>query len=138
MANRRFLVLRLLLALIIALAAGPAIAQYPREGIAGIPNAAASLFAGSWQMATGGGVVYPCDGAVVITEVDDTTIHYVTSDGVATDFPLEEADGATLWLQPPQDPMIAVWTSADTFNLHLIGFDGELDWDFPFVISRCN
>ncbi len=123
----------------------PAFADFPREGVAGIPNGVSTPFEGAWQMGFPDGedvivseLVVTCDAPAVIRGDGEQAIVYRSPQGSEARFELTEFSNRTSWLPEAGESMLAVWTSADEFFSYRVdAATGKAAWDDPRVYRRC-
>ncbi len=120
-------------------------AQFPREGIADVPNGVAAPFVGAWSVgfpnvdgAINGEPIVTCAEPVRLEAGRDGTVLYHSPTGQSASFELLEFSGRTTWLPENTQSSIAVWTSQDSFLLYRTDImTGAAYWDDPRAYDRC-
>lgn len=123
----------------------PSHAQFPREGVADIPNGQPSAFAGAWAIGfpEGDGMIngdppVTCEAPVLLQPAGEQSLVYVSSTGQNVAFELTEFSGRTVWFPATGSSLIAVWTNPDEFFSYTVGLaTGRARWDDPRVYRRC-
>lgn len=132
-------------ALTIMFAAEAAIAQFPREGIAEIPNGVAPPFAGAWSVgfpelegAINDEPIVTCAEPVRLEPGRNGTLVYHSPTGPSAAFEIFEFSNRTTWMPDNAASSIAVWTSPDSFLLYRTDITtGAAFWDDPRAYRRC-
>lgn len=119
--------------------------DFPREGVADIPNGVAAPFAGTWWIGypEGEGMIngaprVDCDAPVELVPQGDANLLLRTADGTEVPFELLEFSGRTTWLPAQGESIIAVWVDADAFFTYSVDLaTGKARWQDPSVYRRC-
>ena len=119
--------------------------DFPREGIAAIPNGVVAPFAGQWSIGypEGDGMIngdpkVACSAPVELVADGDARLVYRSPTGAEVGFDLMEFSGRTSWLPEQGESIIAVWTSADEFFAYSVDMGtGKARWNDPSVYRRC-
>lgn len=124
----------------------PSHAQFPREGVAEIPNGQPSAFAGAWAIGfpEGDGMIngdppVTCEAPVLLQADGERRLVYVLPAGKEIVFELTEFSGRTVWFPASGGlSMLAVWTSPEEFFSYSVDLStGRARWDDPRVYRRC-
>jgi len=144
--NRKAPMLRqtVLAAALVSLAI-PALADFPREGVADVPNGIADPFVGTWCIGfpegegmINGDPLVTCDDPVELKAAENGDLVYVSPTGQEVTFGLEAFAGRTSWIPEYGNSALAVWTSPDAFFSHTVHLQtGKANWDDPRVYRRC-
>ncbi|WP_439815578.1 hypothetical protein [Zavarzinia sp. CC-PAN008] len=133
-----------LVGLTLAAGAGPALAEFPRQGVEGIPNGIAAPFVGHWSVGfpegdgmINGQPVADCAKPVVLREGDGGSLVYESPKGGSTRFELNAFAGRTSWIPQGGESMLAVWTTPDEFYSYTVALTGSARWNDPRVFRRC-
>ncbi|WP_127142555.1 hypothetical protein [Pelagibacterium montanilacus] len=125
--------------------AGPAQAQFPREGVAGIENGVSTTFAGKWWIGfpEGEGIivgapVVSCEDPVALAAPSAGVLVYHSPTGAQVSFEVFEFSGRTTWMPESGESILAVWTGPDEFFSYRVdAMSGSALWDDPRVYRRC-
>lgn len=135
----------ILFALLFALLAVPAHAEFPRRGVAEVPNGIPEPFAGFWSAGfpQGEGVIVSeqivsCEDPIRLSVGKGETLEYASPSGTTSIFELLEFEGRTTWLPANSPSSIAVWLSPESFYLYSVNEIGRADWDNPRLYQRCS
>lgn len=124
----------------------PSHAQFPRQGVAEIPNGQPSAFAGAWAIGfpEGDGMIngdppVTCEAPVLLQADGERRLVYVSPAGKEIVFELTEFSGRTVWFPASGGlSMLAVWTSPEEFFSYSVDLStGRARWDDPRVYRRC-
>jgi len=129
----------------IVLTASAAFAQFPREGVADVPNGVAEPFAGNWSVgfpefegAINGEPLVTCAAPVRMEPGQNGTLLYHSPTRQSASFEIFEFSGRTTWMPENAASAIAVWTSPDSFLLYRTDIlTGTAFWDDPRAYDRC-
>jgi hypothetical protein len=119
--------------------------DFPRQGVAAIPNGVSTPFAGQWSVGypEGDGMIngdpkVACSAPVELVSDGDARLLYRSPSGAEVGFDLMEFSGRTSWLPEQGESVVAVWTSADEFFAYSVDMGtGKARWDDPSVYRRC-
>ncbi len=119
-------------------------AEFPRVGVADIPNGVSAPFDGFWAAgipdANGADGVSPdaCKNPIQLRANGDHGLVYAAPNRPEIVYELSEFSGRTTWLPIIGESTIAVWISADAFYAYAVGLtDGRARWDDPRLYRRC-
>lgn len=123
----------------------PSYAQFPREGVAEVPNGQSLPFAGAWAVGfpEGDGMIngdppVTCEAPVLLQPAGEHGLVYVSPAGQEVAFELSEFSGRTAWFPAAGSSTIIVWVGPNEFFSYTVDLPtGRARWDDPLVYRRC-
>lgn len=119
--------------------------DFPREGIAEVPNGVPEPFVGLWSVGfpegegmINGAPIATCAAPVALNGSGNGTLTYLSPTGDEVAFELSAFSSRTTWLPAMGESLVAVWISIDEFYLYSVDLTtGRARWDNPHAYRRC-
>lgn len=124
----------------------PALAlEFPREGVAEVPNGVAAPFAGTWWVGSpqeegkiNGAPTVNCDAPVELVPKGENDLLFRAHGAAEVAFELLEFSGRTTWLPKDGASTIVVWVDTNEFFAYSTDIaSGKARWEDPSVFRRC-